>query len=50
MAGFKWCFVSWKRSMREKVWNEILTIKNGKHYKDVIDENGKYPIYEVVEL
>ncbi len=28
-----------------KVWSDILTIKNGKHYKDVIDDNGKYPIY-----
>jgi len=28
-----------------KSWNDILTIKNGKHYKDVIDDNGQYPIY-----
>ena len=28
-----------------KSWNKILTIKNGKHYKNVIDEKGKYPIY-----
>jgi len=27
------------------LWNDVLTIKNGKHYKDVIDENGQYPIY-----
>ena len=29
----------------KKIWNEVLTIKNGKHYKDVIDDNGRYPIY-----
>jgi len=29
----------------KQVWNKILKIKNGKHYKEVIDENGKYPIY-----
>lgn len=29
----------------KQVWSDILIIKNGKHYKDVIDENGKYPIY-----
>jgi type I restriction enzyme S subunit len=26
-------------------WNEVLTIKNGKNQKNVIDENGIYPIY-----
>jgi len=29
----------------KQVWNEVLKIKNGKHYKDVIDDNGQYPIY-----
>ena len=38
-------FVELEEKYEKKVWNEILTIKNGKHYKDVIDENGKYPIY-----
>ena len=38
-------FVKLEEKYEKKVWNEILTIKNGKHYKDVIDENGKYPIY-----
>ena len=28
-----------------KPWSKIVTIKNGKHYKDVIDEKGEYPIY-----
>ncbi len=26
-------------------WSDILTIKNGKNQKAVIDENGQYPIY-----
>lgn len=26
-------------------WNKIVNIKNGKDYKDVLDINGKYPIY-----
>lgn len=26
-------------------WNEVLTIKNGKNQKNVIDDNGLYPIY-----
>lgn len=26
-------------------WDGIVDIKNGKHYKDVINPNGKYPIY-----
>jgi len=30
---------------KKQVWSEVLKIKNGKHYKDVIDENGQYPIY-----
>jgi len=29
----------------KQVWNEVLKIKNGKHYKDVIDDDGQYPIY-----
>jgi type I restriction enzyme S subunit len=26
-------------------WNEVTNIINGKHYTDVVNENGKYPIY-----
>ena len=26
-------------------WKDILEIKNGRDYKDVLDENGPYPIY-----
>jgi type I restriction enzyme S subunit len=32
--GWKW-----------REWDGIVDIKNGKHYKDVINPNGKYPIY-----
>jgi len=38
-------FVELEEKYGKKIWNDVLTIKNGKHYKDVIDENGKYPIY-----
>ncbi|MEA3497955.1 MAG: restriction endonuclease subunit S, partial [Campylobacterota bacterium] len=34
-----------KEKYETKIWNDVLTIKNGKHYKDVIDENGQYSIY-----
>ena len=34
-------FVELEEKYEKKVWNEILTIKNGKHYKDVIDEKDK---------
>ena len=27
------------------VWKNIVNIKNGKHYKDVLNPNGQYPIY-----
>ena len=26
-------------------WESITDIKNGKHYINVLNENGKYPIY-----
>jgi len=29
----------------ETRWSEVLIIKNGKHYLDVLDSKGKYPIY-----
>ncbi len=28
-----------------KEWKDIVNVKNGKHYKDVLNPNGKYPIY-----
>ena len=28
-----------------KGWGDIVIIKNGKDYKTVLNENGKYPIY-----
>ena len=28
-----------------KEWKNIVNVKNGKHYKDVLNPNGKYPIY-----
>ena len=28
-----------------KKWKDALTIKNGKSQKNVLDANGKYPIY-----
>ncbi|MAD40950.1 MAG: hypothetical protein CL623_00955 [Arcobacter sp.] len=38
-------FVELEEKFDKKLWKDILTIKNGKHYKDVLDENGIYPIY-----
>ena len=26
-------------------WKDIVNVKNGKHYKDVLNPNGQYPIY-----
>lgn len=26
-------------------WKKIVNVKNGKHYKEVLNPNGKYPIY-----
>jgi len=28
-----------------KEWENIVNVKNGKHYKDVLNPDGKYPIY-----
>jgi len=38
-------FGEFEEKYEKELWNDVLTIKNGKHYKDVIDENGHYPIY-----
>ena len=32
-------------SWQVKTWEEVLTIRNGKSQKKVVNQNGKYPIY-----
>jgi len=38
-------FIELEEKYEKQAWNEVLKIRNGKHYKDVIDDNGQYPIY-----
>lgn len=38
-------FSELEQNYEKELWGNMLTIKNGKHYKDVVDDNGQYPIY-----
>lgn len=38
-------FSDLEQNYEKELWSNMLTIKNGKHYKDVVDDNGQYPIY-----